>query len=341
MPNIDGGHCFLTVLAPIRVERMVGPVVGWSYSHQHQLAQKLALLATGRQTAASPPDVWQSPFAKNQLNHFARFVIINGPAFNGRISPETLIAAARGINPLTPQHIDLLNSPYLLLAAEIDAPDGEASVRAYADTLWQTMQNDLKVIFDHCEGFAGIDSADKFYDYIKRCQVETTMPFNDYWPDGLTVPKTQLPTGPVLWTVALTGLALVAWLAVLFLNGIFFLFDINGSFAELVAEGAALGAIVIPLLIGAVLLSAFLLLGWVHRRGAVPFPTAPGADLPTILKALFLQQQFTRFAIDVQGLDDQTLHRRFGAFLGAVRPSDTVPTQEPGEVRSPPVEWSR
>src|SRR5262245_64545505 len=86
MPNIDGGHCFLTVLAPIRGERMVGPIVGWSYSHQHQLAQKLALLATGRQTAASPPDVWQSPFAKNQLNHFARFVIINGPAFNGRVS---------------------------------------------------------------------------------------------------------------------------------------------------------------------------------------------------------------------------------------------------------------
>ena len=38
MPNIDGGHYFLTVLAPIQVERMVGPVVGWSYSHQHQLA---------------------------------------------------------------------------------------------------------------------------------------------------------------------------------------------------------------------------------------------------------------------------------------------------------------
>src|SRR5262249_60227342 len=134
------------------------------------------LLATGRQTAASPPDVWQSPFAKNQLNHFARFVIINGPAFNGRVSANTLIAAARDINPLTPQPVDLLNSPYLLFAADIDAPDGEASVRAYLHTLWDTMQGDLKVIFDHCEGFAGVNSADTFYDYIKQYQVDTPIP---------------------------------------------------------------------------------------------------------------------------------------------------------------------
>src|SRR5262249_53814992 len=117
MPNIDGGHCFLTVLAPIQVERIVGPVVGRSYTHQHQLAQKLALLATGRQTAASPPNAWPSPFPENQLNHFALFVIIKGPAFNGRVSPDALIAIARDINPLPPQPADVLNTPYLLFAA--------------------------------------------------------------------------------------------------------------------------------------------------------------------------------------------------------------------------------
>jgi hypothetical protein len=341
MPNIDGGHYFLTVLAPIQVERMVGPVVGWSYSHQHQLAQKLALMATGKQTAASPPHAWQSPFAKNQLNHFARFVIINGPSFNGRVSPDTLIAAARGINPLTPQPVDLLNTPYLLFAADIDAPDGEASIRTYTDTLWRTMQNDLAIIFGHCQGFEGVDSADKFYNYIKGCQVETTMPFNDYWLDGLAVPKTKLPTGPVLWTAAIGGVALAVWLVALFLNGILVVFGMHGSFAEFVAEVAALGGILVPLLIGAVLLAGFVLLRWVLRRGAMPFPTAPGADLPTVLKALFLQQQFTRFAIEVQGLDDQALYQRLGAFLGAVRPSEPLPTQEPGEVRAPIVEWSR
>ena len=64
MPNLDGGHYFLTVLAPIRIDLMVDKIAGRSRSHRHQLAQKLALLATGRQTAASPPDAWTSTFAK-------------------------------------------------------------------------------------------------------------------------------------------------------------------------------------------------------------------------------------------------------------------------------------
>ena len=44
MPNLDGGHYFLTVLAPIRVDLIVDPIPGRSRSHRHQLAQKLALL---------------------------------------------------------------------------------------------------------------------------------------------------------------------------------------------------------------------------------------------------------------------------------------------------------
>jgi hypothetical protein len=341
MPNLDGGHYFLTVLAPIQVDTMVGPVVGRSYSHQHQLAQKLALMATGRQTAASPANAWPSPFAKNQLNHFARFVIINGPAFNGRVSPDTLLAAVRGINPLTPQPVDLLNTPYLLFAADIDAPDGEASVRAYTDTLWRTMPEDLKIIFGHCEGFEGVDTPETFYDYIKCCQVETTMPFNDYWPDGLAVPRAKLPTAPVLWAAAIAGVAMAAWLSALFVNGMFAVLGIDGGFAQFLGKVAAFGAIVVPLLIGVMLLAAFGLLRWVLQRGSVPFPTAPGADLPTVLKALFLQQQFTRFAIEVQGLDENALYQRFGAFLGAVRPSEAEPTQKAGEVRAPAVEWPR
>ncbi|HEX2816053.1 MAG TPA: hypothetical protein VHN39_06650, partial [Phenylobacterium sp.] len=65
------------------------------------------------------------------------------------------------------------------------------------------------------------------------------------------------------------------------------------------------------------------------------------SDLPTVLKALFLQQQFIRFAIEAQGLDDATLHARFGGFLGAVRPGEDAPTQPAGEIRAPEVEWLR
>src|SRR5262245_38006957 len=159
MPSLDGGHSFLTVLAPIRVDLIVDKIPGRSRSHRHQLAQKLALLATGRQTAASPPNAWTSKFAENTLNHLARFVIIGGPPYNGRLSGDTLLGLLRGINPLTPQPVDRLSIPYLLFAADIDAPgDGDAALRAYTDTLWGTMKKDLVEIFDHCAGFEGVDS---------------------------------------------------------------------------------------------------------------------------------------------------------------------------------------
>ena len=82
------------------------------------------------------------PSRANTLNHFARFVIIDGPNFNGRISGDTPgRGASQGINPLTPQPVDRLNTPYLLFAADIDAPgDGDAALRAYTDALWATMQ---------------------------------------------------------------------------------------------------------------------------------------------------------------------------------------------------------
>lgn len=342
MPNHDGGHYFLTVLAPIRVDLMVDKRPGRSRSHLHRLAQKLALLATGRQTAASPPDAWTSQFAKNTLNHLARFVIIGGPPYNGRLSGETLLGVLRNINPMTPQPVDRLGVPYLLFAADIDAPgDADAALRAYTDALWTTMKDDLEVIFGHCAGFDGVDTAEKFHGYIRKCQVETTMPFNDYWPDGLPVGNATLPITPLKWTFILAACALAAWLLAQLLNGVFTVFGVDGDFVRLVAKVAAWGAVIVPLLIGVGVLAAYGLYRWILRRGQAPLPTAPGSDLPTVLKSLYLQQHFTRFAIEAQGLSDAQLHARFGAFLAAVKPGDASPTQPPGEVRAPDVEWAR
>ena len=342
MPNHDGGHYFLTVLAPIRVDLMVDKIPGRSRSHRHLLAQKLALLATGRQTAASPTDAWTSKFAKNTLNHLARFAIIDGPPYNGRLSGDTLLGVLRDINPLTPQPVDRLSVPYLLFAADIDAPgDGDAALRAYTDALWATMKDDLEVIFGHCAGFDGVDTAEKFHGYIRKCQVETTMPFNDYWPDKLPVGDATLPITPLKWTAILAACALAVWLLALVLNGVLTVFGVGGGVARSAARVVAWGTVIVPLLIGIVLLAAYALYRWILRRGQAPFPTAPGSDLPTVLKSLYLQQHFTRFAIEAQGLSDAELHARFGAFLAAVKPGDASPTQPPAEVRAPDVEWAR
>jgi hypothetical protein len=59
----------------------------------------------------------------------------------------------------------------------------------------------------------------------------------------------------------------------------------------------------------------------------------------SILKALYLQQNFVRFAVETQGADHPTLHRRFGEFLAQHAPSNVErPTQKPGVIKS---EWVR
>jgi len=333
MPNLDGGHYFLTVLAPIRTDTLADPISSGSRSHEHVLAHELALLPTGRQTAASPQDAPKSPFARNTLNHLARFVIIDGPAFNGRVSEDSLVALIRKINPLTPQKVDGLGTPYLLFAADIDAhaattpEEGEAALAAYLAKLWETMAAELSRIFGHCIGFTG-GSAEAFHDYIKRCQIETTMPFNDYWPEKLQAEAWVLPTKPLIVSAGLAVLALVAWLVALLLNGAF---GVSGRHHVLAAI-AAWGLLVVPVLIAATGLCAFLLYRQVMARGRLPFPTSPGSSLDTVLKSLYLQKQLSDFAIAAQALDDAGLHARFGEFLDLVRPGEAVPTQAAGEI---------
>ncbi|HEX4183148.1 MAG TPA: hypothetical protein VHY34_07810 [Caulobacteraceae bacterium] len=343
MPNLDGGHYFLTVLAPVRVDTMIDPVVGRTRSHAHILAQKLALLPTGRQTAKSPSDAWPSPFARNAQNHLARFAILEGPHFNGRLSGNSIISLLRGVNPMTAQPVDELTTPYLLFAADLDAQgaDGETALANYARTLWETMKPDLVQIFDHCVGFAGVDNADAFHAYLKRCQLETTLPFNDYWAYGLNPADTALPLGPLNASAVLAGVAAAVWLLALVAHGLFAVFGVTGEAARLAARLTGWGVIVIPILIAIVALAAWALYRWVMRQGAKPFPTAPNSDLPSILKGLYLQQAFTRFAIEAQSLDDATLHARFGAFLATVSPDQAAPALAPGDCSAPLAEWAR
>ena len=64
---------------------------------------------------------------------------------------------------------------------------------------------------------------------------------------------------------------------------------------------------------------------------------APGKydDLPSVLKALYIQQNFSDFMVDRQGASADKLHKDFGAFLKKHKPSDKDgPTQPPGVISS-------
>lgn len=56
--------------------------------------------------------------------------------------------------------------------------------------------------------------------------------------------------------------------------------------------------------------------------------------LPEQLKALYLKQEFSRFAADNQGLDSATLRRNFREFIRRVQPHELAgPTWAPGKYR--------
>lgn len=312
--SFDGGHYFLTCLIPVQNQSLVTHY-GVECSAVQRLREVLATLPTALQSQATEGIGLNSPFARSRRTHLARFVVINDVQYQGRDGEDAIFGAVRmaaGGAPMTePQHQDRLSCPFLLFSADIDAPDGSVeSLRSYFQELWRTMEPELRGVLENCYGYERIRDVESFCDYLLACEVETTMPFNDYWAEPPPLKNR------VLETLLPPALLLAA------------------------GNALALGLGPTPL---AVLASAgsTALAGWwaVHSVlsiGGEPFPAAPHSDLPSVLKALYMQQHFVRFAIDAQGLDATTLHAGFGEFLHRHRPGDlNGPTQPPGVIRSP------
>ena len=309
MPNYDAGHYFLTTLAPVRLDSIL--IDGQSHSRRHLIREALADMPTGWRTVASQgkdPDI---PFARNTRTHFARFIVLDDVVFNGRVQGDSLLDRIRQLSPLTPQPVDRLSTPFLIFVADFDANSGaDDELKNYVTNLWAAMSVELVRIFQHCVGFESVKTADGFFGYIKKCQVETTMPFNDYWS-----------VAPGLSDVSLTpyfiggGAALILAVASLLFGSAWL------SFAGLLA----------------LILVVFLAYRKVMDTAQVPFPKspppAPSSDLPTVLKALYLQRAFTDLAIRSQGQSDQALYNSFGVFVAENKPNDAAaPTQRPGVI---------
>ncbi len=322
MANIDGGHYFLTTLIPLNVDPQRG-ADGSFTSPSHVLREALATLPTAQQSPACVEAGFNSPFARCARTHFVRAVLITQPMFNGRDGGNALLQGFRKINLLAHEPVDRLSRPYLMFNADFDAraDERDGGLASWAAGLWARAEPELRAVFASCLGFGQVTDAAGFAGWLKRCQIDTTMSFNDY-----SVP-----------TVDLHG------------------YTVHDLVVRFAACAVLLSALVIALVIGASLSLWWLLalvpvalvasglavlrLLWV--RGSRPFPTGANTDLPSVLKSLHVQQRFALFAADVQGQDAATLHARFGGFLADVRPGDLdAPTQPSGVIRSdgtPPV----
>ena len=127
--------------------------------------------------------------------------------FNGRIPANTLIDKIKKTNLLKPQPVDRLSTPFLFFIVDFDAESGADGERdAYLSDLWQRASEALTKVFQHCQGFDTVETAQDFCRYVGRCQVETTMPFNDYWSAppalGSASARIRSVTGAPSWSAA-------------------------------------------------------------------------------------------------------------------------------------------
>jgi len=314
VPNCDGGHYFLTALAPIDMAR-APRTFGAKDLVARTVRDVLATLPTALQSQAAEALGINSPFARCTRTHFARFVVIDDVVYNGRDPMDAIETAVRRVSPTTPQSQDRLSRPYLLFVADFDAKSGDVSeLRTYLKGLWGKVGPELGSIFGFCSEFPANPDADTFASYIERCQIETTMPFNDYWTVS---PPLKSWTGLLIATL----LGLVA-------------IDVAAGWSLSRLGGWRPWPWAILAVAAGFLVSLLLLYKIVMIVGARPSPAAPGSDLPSILKALYLQQHFARLVPNVQGASDTELWDAFGAFVAAHKPLGATPTQPPGVIHS-------
>lgn len=324
MPNFDTGHLFLTFLTPIKSGHTQDPT-GTTVSHEQLVRATLGLLPTALQSPATQNIGENSPFARNRMTHLCRLFVLEDTIYNGRNPQDAIITSVRGQDPINPQAVDTLNSSYLVFCADVDAVmaegdtlppvlDAEQQRRArdhYLRTLWTTMEPELRLIYGNCIGFDGVKSAKDFSDYMARCQVETTMPFNDYWisPPDLS----SLNTKEIAVIAAVPAVVtLIGLIAALF---------------DWMSWSLFLWALLVTVIV------IYGLYRYVLAKGQKPMPPAQFGDLPSVLKSLYLQQNFADFVIDNQGKDADTLHAAFGDFVTQHRPEDKMaPSQTPGVI---------
>lgn len=358
MPNLDGGHYFLTTLAPIKVgaEQRSGPdgappdTSGGHVamaSHVELVQVALQQMPTAMQSPATEESGNQSPFAQSLKTHLCRFVVIEDTIYNGRNGSDAiLVTLGLRPDPQEPQHIDHLPCPYLFFSADIDAVmepgdplpdtltvDEQNAIRdRYAQDLWNNSADELKSIYRHCQDFdADSMTAEGFAAYLARCQIDTWMPFNDYYtkPEELGA-LPQLPLSKIKKAVAvpagLAALCLVLGLVDSLLEAVFGM--------SLVPGWVWLGVPVFALV-------AWLAIKWAYglmiSMGQTSWPAGQYGSLPAVLKGLYTQQHFADFVVANQASDPKKLHAAFGKFLKDRDPSnllDKTKTQSPGVISS-------
>ena len=147
------------------------------------------------------------------------------------------------------------------------------------------------------------------------------MPFHDYY---LKLPKFHILPTKTLLAVTLIPLLVALIALVLWLIGMKTIPILGWSSLWTMLGGLALG-----------LFMGFLSVLYALWNGRKPLAPGEYDDLPSVLKAIYMQQKFADFYIAQQGKSDAELYKAFGKFITKHKPADRHQmTQKPGVISS-------
>jgi hypothetical protein len=141
MPNRSGSVYGLTLICPIKNEEHL------EISHNLAIRKYLRLL---------PADN-TSPFAKVSSTHIARLFVLDDVVYFGMPSCEEHLA-----------------SRYLVFESNFDG-----DLEAYLTRLAREVPAEIEAVWQHCEGYPGVQDVTAFIAYMKVCQITTTFYFAD------------------------------------------------------------------------------------------------------------------------------------------------------------------
>lgn len=98
----------------------------------------------------------KSPMAKVPNTFLCRFFVLNDVFFEG-----------------SPGKVDHLKSKYLVFCCNF-----HGDLNTYLREFWQNAQQEAQKIWKHCVAFEQVHDAESFIDYIKKCELNTTIYFN-------------------------------------------------------------------------------------------------------------------------------------------------------------------
>jgi hypothetical protein len=348
MPSFERGYYQFTALIPLRQDGDDPEIWRWHpmpRSASHSLRELLDSLRTvdvpltAREAQSDGAPARSVPFSRNARTHFARLVVVDDLAYNGRQQPDTAIGMLRdvlaGLGWTALQfaerdQVDHLPQPYLLVLLDFDAADGQRdSVERYLHELWSTTEQEWTLILRHCRGFTRdpLQREASFVALLVEHELESTFSFSTYgWAAAKVSRQSMKPAPPPerqgRRPAGLPGLLWIAIVVVIALG----VLVVHHPMAALAWMALGLG-LATPLLWQVLL-----------RLGNRPGPAEPGTDLRSVLKALYLQGAFLEMAETWQNRDASgpaSLRHHFRDFLQVVQPGDLeAPSLRPGQIHS-------